>query len=128
MHVFIDEECKNREKTKTKLKEPAKRYGIEKIVFRYVQGGIIEFAASGDPILGKRKGTLSGFVTSNGNLYALTAKHVAGDVGQCCFIKDGNRLGMVKKISENMDIAAVLVDESNFKRRGRKHSNNTLSS
>lgn len=93
-----------------------KRNGIKKFVFRFFRSEIVKFATSGDTITGIHRGTLSGFVKSEGKLYALTAKHVAGQVGQSCYTEDGHQLGRVAKLSKNVDLALALVDKINVTR------------
>lgn len=82
---------------------------------RYVRSSIVEFATSGDEIRGLRTGTLSGFLSSDGKLYGLTAKHVAGDIGKSCCTKDDLQLGVVAKVSKKLDVAVILVDKPNEK-------------
>lgn len=59
---------------------------------------------------------MAGFLKKDGKLYALSAKHIAGDVGQSCRTEDGYRLGEFVKVSKNLDLAVAQVDELNISR------------
>lgn len=115
LQVYMDENCRHREKSEKEVKAITESKGILHVEFKYIQRNIVEYATSGDVIANEhgKKGTLAAFLKKDGRLYALTAKHVAGDVGQRCYTEDGHQLGECTKVSKNLDLAVAQVDQSN---------------
>lgn len=116
--VYIYDNCSDSYKSEQDVKAITESHGIEKVDFRYIQRDTAEYATSGDAItgMGTRRGTLGGFLKKDDNLYAITAKHIADEVGQSCYTEDGHRLGEFVKLSQTLDIAVAQIDKENVTR------------
>lgn len=117
LHVYIDQDCDNREKIEEGVRAKTYIHGIEKVEFKYFLSRIVEFATSGNAITCscEKRGTLAGFCKKENNLYGLISNHIAA-IDQDLGTTDGNRLGKLVKQSKNFDIALVQIDEENVTR------------